>query len=72
MILSLVHTQLLLTCQSQYIVIVMQISTGGTGSQPLCNCVPTSQHNIDTHVNDLLSFQLGDNIGIVSWTQGMS
>ena len=27
MILSLVHTQLLLTCQLQYIVIVMQIST---------------------------------------------
>ena len=72
-ILSLVHTQLLLTCQLQYIVIVMQISTL-IGQAPSHYVMVSLQVNmiLTQMVNVLLIFHLGDNIGIVLWTQGMS
>ena len=45
-ILSLIHTQLFLTCQLQYIVIILLIST--QVGQALCHLVSTSQHEIYT------------------------
>ena len=71
-ILSLVHTQLLFTCQLQYVVIVIQIST--PVGQALSHYVMVSLqvNTILTHMVNVLLIFLGDNIENVSWTQGMS
>ena len=48
-IVSLVHTQLLHLPVTVHCYSNADSHSGGTGSQPLCNCVHTSQLNIDTH-----------------------